>query len=281
MAPRSLLAVFAHPDDETFGGGGLLARYAAEGVRVSMVCATRGEVGEISDPSLATRENLGEVRERELRDACRVLGIEEPIILGYRDSGMAGTSDNANPRAFSQADQEEVVEKVVEIIRREQPDVVVTFDPNGGYGHPDHIRIHQATLEAFSAAGDPARFPHQISFGLAPHQPVRLYYVAFPRSMTRDLIDAMKAADIQSDFTTMDPEQFGVPDEELTTVLDVGAYAEIKERAARCHRTQIEGDQFFPWLPPALRQRFLSTEYLIRAEPPFSHGRDATEVDLF
>ena len=146
MAPRSLLAVFAHPDDETFGGGGLLARYAAEGVRVSMVCAPRGEVGEISDPSLATRENLGEVRERELRDACRVLGIEEPIILGYRDSGMAGTSDNANPRAFSQADQEEVVEKVVEIIRRERPHVLVTFDPNGGYGHPDHIRIHQATL---------------------------------------------------------------------------------------------------------------------------------------
>ena len=101
MPPRSLLAVFAHPDDETFGGGGLLAKYAAEGVRVSPVCATRGEVGEISDPALATRENLGEVREGELRAACRVLGIEEPIILGYRDSGMAGTSDNADSRAFS------------------------------------------------------------------------------------------------------------------------------------------------------------------------------------
>ena len=99
--------------------------------------------------------------------------------------------------------------------------------------------------------------------------------------MTQQLIDAMKAANVESDFTSMDPAQFGVPDESLTTVLDVGAYAEIKELAALCHRTQIEGDQFFPWLPPELRQRFLSTEYLIRAKPPLSPSQDAPEVDIF
>ena len=116
--PRILLAVFAHPDDEAFGTGGTLARYAGEGVRVALVCATRGEVGGIADPSLATRETLGQVRETELRCAAQALGISDVIFLGYRDSGMAGTPENEDPRAFVNIAAEEVVAQLMGIIRR-------------------------------------------------------------------------------------------------------------------------------------------------------------------
>src|ERR671932_2725290 len=126
--PRSLLALFAHPDDEAFGSGGTLARYAAEGVAVALVCATRGEVGEIADPALATPETLGDVREAELRCAARALGVGELLFLGYRDSGMAGTPTNEDPRALARAPAEEVVARLVGIIRRLRPQVLVTFD---------------------------------------------------------------------------------------------------------------------------------------------------------
>ncbi|MFQ5873964.1 MAG: PIG-L family deacetylase, partial [Dehalococcoidia bacterium] len=179
---RCLMAVLAHPDDETFGCGGLLARYAAEEVRVVLICATRGEVGEISDPSLATVENLAQVRERELREACDILGVEEIIILGYRDSGMAGTPDNEHPQALCRAPQAEVVGGIVEVVRREKPDVILTFDLRGGYGHPDHIAVNQAAREAFAAAANPSRYPEQLDGGLRPHRPRKLYYFVIPRS---------------------------------------------------------------------------------------------------
>ena len=278
---RSLLAVFGHPDDETFGSGGLLARYAAEGVTVSLICATRGDVGEISDPSLATPENLAEVREQELRAACAVLGIEEPTVFGYRDSGMAGTPDNEHPRAFCRADYEEVLGRVVEVVRQRQPQVLVTFDPGGAYGHPDHILAHQLAKEAFAAAGDPARFAGQLSEGLAPHRPQKLYYVVFPLSTARAFVQAMKEANVDSDFTSMDPDAMGVPDDQVTTVLDVGPYAEVKQRAALCHRTQIQGGQLFPWVPPELMRQFLAAEHLIRAQPPFQPDGEPLESDLF
>jgi LmbE family N-acetylglucosaminyl deacetylase len=167
---RSLMAVFAHPDDESFGSGGTLARYGADpDVRVVLVCATRGEAGEISDPALSSKEKLGEVREAELRCACQVLGIEALHLLGYRDSGMAGTPENQHPRALTRADFHEAVGKIVAHIRGEKPDVVVTFDETGGYGHPDHIAIHHFTKAAYAAAADPARYPEQIETGLEPH----------------------------------------------------------------------------------------------------------------
>ena len=141
ITSRCLLAVLAHPDDETFACGGTLAKYAAQGVRVALVCATRGEVGEISNPSLATPETLGQVREEELRAACRALGVEDLFILGYRDSGMDGTLDNRHPQALCQADLHEVAGRTVAIIRQLRPQVVLTFDPNGGLRSPrPHIR---------------------------------------------------------------------------------------------------------------------------------------------
>ncbi|MER3515271.1 MAG: GlcNAc-PI de-N-acetylase, partial [Chloroflexota bacterium] len=158
MQTRSLLSVFAHPDDESFGVGGTLAYYAAQGHRVALG-ATRGDVGEIADPALATPQTLGDVRTAELNCAAQVLGVSKIILLGYRDSGMAGTPENQDPRAFMNAPAEEVVERLVGIIRRLRPQVVITFDPYGGYGHPDHIAIHRHTVAAFHAAGDPARYP--------------------------------------------------------------------------------------------------------------------------
>ena len=252
-----------------------------EGVRVSLICATRGEVGEISDPSLATPENLAQVREQELRAACDVLGIEDLFILGYRDSGMAGTPDNQHPQALNRANRHEVVGRIVEIIRQTKPQVIITFDPKGGYGHPDHIAVHEASSEAFSAAGDTARYSNQLSNGLEPHRPRKLYYFVFRRSMIRDFQAAMKAAGIELDFVDMDAESMGTPDEEITNVVDVGRYVERKEQAARCHRTQVGKGQFLERIPEALRVRLMSTENLVRAEPPFVPGQDAIEEGIF
>ena len=158
---HTLLALFAHPDDEAFGTGGTIAHYASDGTCVTLVCTTRGEVGEIAEGTGATPETLGEVREGELRCAAETMGISELIFLGYRDSGMVDTSENADPRAYINAPAEEVVPRLVGIIRRVQPQVVITFEPNGGYGHPDHIAIHRHTVAAFHAAADPSRYPEQ------------------------------------------------------------------------------------------------------------------------
>lgn len=278
---KRLLAVTAHPDDETFGCGGTLARHAAEGVHVTLVCATRGEVGNISDPSLATPESLAHVREQELRAACDVLGVSNLHLLDYRDSGMAGTLENEHPQSLAQSDHGKLTYKVVEIIRKVRPQVVITFDPTGGYGHPDHIAIHEATREAFAASGDRDRYAEQLTDRLTPHQPSKLYYFVFSRSMARALHDSIVEAGVESDFAKMDPETMGMPDEEITTVLDVGLYSDQKYRAARCHRTQIEGADALSWLPEQVRDQFLSTEYLVRAEPGFTLGRDPTENELF
>ncbi len=156
---RTLLAVHAHPDDECIGTGGILARYAAEGARTVLVTCTDGAVGEISDPSLATPDNLAEVRSKELDESVRILNVSRLVKLGYRDSGMAGTVDNDNPASFNQANIDEAIERVVKVVREEHPQVVVTYDERGGYGHPDHIRAHQVAVAAFAAAGDASRYP--------------------------------------------------------------------------------------------------------------------------
>jgi LmbE family N-acetylglucosaminyl deacetylase len=181
---QTLLALYAHPDDEAFGMGGTLAHYAADGADVTLVCATRGEVGEIAEGVDATPETLGQVREAELRCAADTVGVRQLIFLDYRDSGMAGTPENADPRAFVNAPAEEVVPRLVGIIRRVRPQVVVTFEPNGGYGHPDHITIHCHTVTAFHAAADANLYPNQ---GPA-WQAERLFYSAIPRSFFRSAL---------------------------------------------------------------------------------------------
>lgn len=270
MERRSLLAVFAHPDDESFSVGGTLARYAAEGVHVTLVCATRGEVGGIADPSLATPETLGQVREAELRCAAEALGISEVIFLGYRDSGMAGSPENEDPHAFINAPADEVEARLVEIVRRVQPQVVITFEPGGGYGHPDHIAAHRHTVAAFHAAGDPARYP---DYG-APWRPARLFYTAIPRSFFVEMRRRLEELGVDTgEFDRFEQRAvLGWPDEEVHVVVDVSATIEAKWKALNCHRTQFGPDNFFRRLPEPMLKEMMSREHFALARPEPTPG---------
>jgi len=261
---RTLLAVFAHPDDEAFGTGGTLARYAAGGTRVALVCATRGEAGQIADPGLATPETLGQVREAELRCAARTLGVEKVIFLDYRDSGMAGTPENGERRAFVNVPAKEVVPRLVGIIRRLRPQVVVTFEPNGGYGHPDHMAIHRHTVAAFHAAADPARYPDR---GTA-WQPERLFYTAIPRSQFLGMRDQLAAmGEDTREFDRFEEAGIGWPDDQIHVALDVTDTVEAKWTALHCHRTQFGPDNLFRRLPADRMKQILSVEHFALAWP--------------
>src|SRR5436853_2289448 len=206
MSTKRLLGAFAHPDDEGIVSGALL-QYSTSGVETGLVCATRGEVGEIADPALATPENLGEVREGEMRAAAEVLGVHNLWFLGYRDSGMAGTPENKDPLSLAQASAAEVVGKLVGIIRQFRPQVMVTFDETGGYGHPDHIAIYKHTTSAFHSAADAVQFPE-----LGPaHSVAKLYYSAFPRNAVRALADWMRSQNYHASFSNLDPQKLGIP----------------------------------------------------------------------
>ncbi|HEV7665277.1 MAG TPA: N-acetyl-1-D-myo-inositol-2-amino-2-deoxy-alpha-D-glucopyranoside deacetylase [Chloroflexota bacterium] len=278
---RSLLAVHAHPDDECIGTGGILARYAAEGVRTILVTCTDGAVGEISDPALATPDNLAEVRARELDASVVILGVRRLVKLGYRDSGMAGTADNNHPASFQQANLDEAIERVVEVIRTEHPQVVVTYDERGGYGHPDHIRAHQVAVAAFEAAGDPQRYP---SAGPV-WAPAKLYYAVFPRSAMQTFGERLRAAGIETPFDTpaeggdVEPSEtpFGVSDDRVTTTVDVSAYVADKRAALVSHATQMGPEQFFMRLPQPLFAEAFGRETFQRVAGP----GDTPEDDLF
>jgi LmbE family N-acetylglucosaminyl deacetylase len=165
-----LLCIYAHPDDEVFCSGGTIAKYVAEGVEVMVVSATKGDAGQIRDANIATRRTLGKVREQELHESCRRLGAHHAICLDYGDGTL------------KELPLETLVEHVVKIIREFQPDVVITFGPDGAYGHPDHVAIGEATTIACQVSGNPHKFPVQIVDGLQPHLPERLYHSHFPRS---------------------------------------------------------------------------------------------------
>jgi len=276
-----LMAVFAHPDDESFGIGGTLARYGSDpGVRVVLVCATRGEAGEISNPELASPERLGVVREQELRCACRVLGVEDLCFLDYRDSGMAGTPENEDPRALAQADFDQAVGKVVAHIRREKPDVVVTFDEHGGYGHPDHVAIHHITKAAFAAAADPAQYGEQIELGLDPHQASNLYYTALPSRFFRSVVAKLQELGMKVPERYLERlDNFGLPDDACTTDIFVQDFWDAKQAAVGCHATQLSADSIFATLPPEIMRELQAWECFQLAET--SVGEDQDSHDLF
>jgi mycothiol conjugate amidase Mca len=278
---RTLVAVHAHPDDECIGTGGILAQYGAEGVRTVLVTCTDGAVGEISDPALATPANLVEVRARELDASVRLLGIKRLVKLGYRDSGMAGTADNDNPASFHQASFDEAVERVVTVVRAERPQVVVTYDERGGYGHPDHVRAHQVAVAAFEAAGDASRYP---AAGPA-WAPTKLYYNVFPRSAMQRFAERMREAGLEVPFARQSEEAiaegkdppFGVADDRVTTTIDVSGYVGAKRAALEAHATQMGPEQFFMRLPQSLFAEIFSRETFQRV-----HGPGQTpETDLF
>ena len=272
----SVLAAIAHPDDESFDCGGTLIMLVDRGARVTLVCATNGEGGDISDPALATRETLAQVRREELRQATEVTGVQDLRFLGYRDSGMAGTVDNNHPNSLCQAEPALVVGQLVSIIREIRPDVVISHDPTGIYGHPDHKAMHSYTTQAFSLAGDVTAYPEYLSQGQHIWTPRLLYYFCVPRSNFRRLWQQMQYAGITPPFSSVDVESMGSPDEEVTIVVDVSAFVDTKLSAQSCHRTQMNPNGPFAQLPPGMWREFMSTEYYILAIP---EGADKS-VDL-
>jgi N-acetyl-1-D-myo-inositol-2-amino-2-deoxy-alpha-D-glucopyranoside deacetylase len=261
---HSLFAVFAHPDDEAFATGATLAHYAAHGTQATLVCTTNGDVGEIADPALATPDTLWQVRQDELRCASGLLGVHDLVFLNYRDSGMAGTPENDDPRAFANAPAEEVVGRLVGLIRRRQPQVVVTFDPSGGYGHPDHLAAHRHTVAAFHAAGDPAQYPAAGQ----PWPPARLFYAVTPRSFWQQMVEQMKAAGEDVSGWERDPEEaWGWPDEQVTVALTLPDTVEAKLAALACHATQFGPDNPFRKLPEQTVRELMSHEYFALAWP--------------
>jgi len=234
-----LLAVHAHPDDEASKGAGTVARYHAEGVRSVLVCCTGGEEGDILNPAMDTpevRADLAAVRLRELERAVEIIGYDELILLGYRDSGMPDTPENAHPDAFANAPIEEATDRLVEIIRRERPQVILTYaDDQQGYPHPDHLRVHDISIAAWDLAGDPA---HRPDLG-EPFAPSKMYYSVWSRARLVAVHEALLARRGSSPY---DEGWFERPDADhrITTRLHVGKWMWARSGALRAHRTQID-----------------------------------------
>jgi len=272
---RHLLAVFAHPDDETFGPSGALALYAQRGVETYLVCATRGEVG-AAPADLRGYASVAEMREAELRCASRVLGLKGVRFLGYRDSGMAGSPENTHPDSTAMAPLEEIARKVAWHMREIRPQVVITFDPNGGYGHPDHIAVHRATVEAFRLASDP-----QVEIeGQAPYSPQKLYYHTFPRGWLRPLVRFLQwiGADVRHFGQNRDIDLFAVAEANVPVhaVIQTRSVAQVKAQAMHCHASQTAG---MPRIALTLMAHLVGRkEYFSRAVPVQSPLR--TERDL-
>jgi len=260
MSDLRLLAVHAHADDETITMGGLLALCSDRGIPTSLICCTDGKLATIVDPDMpeeTTRPRLAQIREQELTEACRILGVTELNFLRYGDSGMAGEPTNNVPDAFWMAPIDDVVRRIVEHIRRFKPHVVVTYDANGGYGHPDHIQAHRGALLAVEAA-HAAMYPESGDRWLVQ----KLYYTAFPVSQMRKVVEMARAAGMDPPFGLDNPEQapFLTPDELVTTTIDGLPALDRKRAALRAHRSQISEDWPMLSVPDEVARQF-ANEY--------------------
>ncbi|MBW8486119.1 PIG-L family deacetylase [Actinomadura parmotrematis] len=249
--PLTLMAVHAHPDDEVLGTGGLLARAAAEGVRTVLVTCTNGEQGDDEggakpgDPG-HDAEGVARRRLEELRVSADLLGVEHLELLGYRDSGMDGWDTNHAPEAFANVPLETAAARVAELMERYRPQVVVTYDANGGYGHPDHIQAHRVAVAAAESTGIPDK----------------LYYTAVPRSWIKEMIQ--RAEDAGLDLGFEPPDDFGTPDELIHAVVDVSPYVDRKRKALIAHASQGE-NIFLLRLPEEAQAAAFSAEAFTRA----------------
>lgn len=262
--PLKLLAVLAHPDDESLGLGGVLAKYAAEGVRVSLVTATRGEGGRFHEhrdgPEHPGRERLGAIREAELRAAAEVLGIADVSILGYPD----GRLDEADPR--------EILGKLVEHVRRVRPDVVITFPPDGAYGHPDHIAICQFATAAVVASADPG-------FGDgSAHAASKLYYFVHSEARMTAYEEAFKKLTSKVDGVERHPHPW--PEWEITTRIESRAHTNTVRRAISCHVSQVSVFGALRTLSPERHEELWGIQEFYRAMSTVNGGR-RPETDLF
>jgi N-acetyl-1-D-myo-inositol-2-amino-2-deoxy-alpha-D-glucopyranoside deacetylase len=284
-AGRRLLLVHAHPDDESIATGATMARYAAEGAGVTLVTCTLGELGEVIPPDLAHLAadkdgGLGEYRIGELDAACAALGVTGHRFLGgagrWRDSGMMGEPSKQDPGCFWRADVDEAAAALLEIVREVRPQVMVSYDANGFYGHPDHIQAHRVAMRAFGLAGGLVR---------------KFYANTVPASVVASMVERMRGggpgerppagagfAPVQSAGEL----PYGVPDEVVTTELDATAYLDAKLNAMRAHATQITVDSPFYALSNNLGVRASGTEYyILLAGEPGPAGPGGREADLF
>lgn len=239
-----LLSVHAHPDDEASKGAATVALYVAEGVHCTLVCCTGGEAGEVLNPAMnrpEVIENLAEVRRAELAESARIIGFQEVEMLGYRDSGMPDSPENADPRCFARAPLDEAVERLVTIIRQRKPQVILTYgDDQQGYPHPDHLRVHEISLVAWQAAGDPEQFPEAGE----PWTPSKLYYSAWARARFLAMHQGFLDAGLESPF---DDKWFSRPsnDERITTQIDIADFYGARVGALKAHATQIDPESPF------------------------------------
>jgi LmbE family N-acetylglucosaminyl deacetylase len=280
-ASQRLLVAFAHPDDESFGPAGTIVRYACQGVAVHYVCGTRGEAGEVDPELLAGYDSAARLRTEELGCAAQHLGLTGLHFLDYHDSGMENSPANQNPASLHQAPLPEVVAKIARLIRQIRPQVVVTFDPSGGYFHPDHVKMHRATDLAFQVAGDPGAFPGQIDEGLAPYRPQKLYYTAFPRKWLKLVVKILPlfgqdpaALGRNHDI---DLRRIAAVEQQVTAKIDVGRYFARRQKAARCYASQNANDGLR--LPGFFGRWLFRFDRYTRAVPPHEGG--GLEEDLF
>lgn len=264
----TLLLVHAHPDDESIMTGGVMARAHEMGHRLVLVTATRGEEGEIHNVDEAsTRPRLAEVRSEELRKAAEILGVDRQEFLGYRDSGMAGTPANENSLSFHQAPLAEAAARLARVIREEQPEIVVTYDESGTYGHPDHKKAHRTTFAALDLLeGEGWR-------------PRKAYMHGFPRQAAIDLFRRLQETGFEMPAEQgQQPAEFGVDDARITTIVDVRDQIDRKRAALAAHVTQNDPKSFFFHVPPEYYEAFFGRETFILAR---GEAAANPETDLF
>jgi len=282
-----MLLVHAHPDDETIATGATMAKYAAAGAGVTLITCTLGEEGEILVPALehlaSDRDGgLGEHRISERAEAMKALGVADHRWLGgpgrWRDSGMMGEASNEDPGCFWQADLDEAVGELVKVIREVRPQVLISYDENGGYGHPDHIQAHRVAVGGFEAAGDPARYPEAGE----PWAPTKLYEALVPKSLLVLAFHALKELGEEAPFGVTEPEElgFGVDDEVITTQIDAREYLDAKMAALRAYPTQVAVEGHFFALSNDVGQGAFALEHYRLARGPALEGPD-WESDLF
>ena len=277
---KTILAVLAHPDDESFGFGGTLALYARKGYNTYYVCATRGEAGTVDEEYMRGFSSTAEMRTDELMRAAQQLGLKDVFFLGYRDSGMPGMEENKHPDAQINHSVDEVAGRVVRYIRELKPEVVLTHDPIGGYKHPDHIHVHKATKLAFEKASDASFHPE----AGAPFKPRALYYQVFSRGILRLSVRLMP-------LFGKDPTKFGRNGDvnllELAEVdfpihvrLDIRPVMDIKRKASAQHASQGGAQVRRGWMG-LVAKIFGEREEYMRAYPPVTNGKHKVSNDLF
>ena len=280
--PLCVLTVHAHPDDEASKGSATIARYSDEGAHTVLVCCTGGEAGDILNPAVDTpevRADLEAVRMRELRASADVIGYDALHLLGYHDSGMPDTDTNRRPDNFANAPLDEAVGRLVDVTREERPQVIVTYgDDRQFYPHPDHIRVHEISLPAFDAAGDPTQYPDAGE----PWTPLKLYYTGFSRRRVKALHDAFIERGEESPYARWFDQGFPDRDERFTTFVDVGDWLHRRRASLLAHRTQVDPEGFWMRLPDeVVREIFPWDEYALARSRVGELAEGETEDDLF